>query len=58
MMQHHHEDIFGHMKLFFTIVEESKEDLESEDGKCRSLGDLSDLETLTPIASPHFFRSS
>jgi len=45
MMQHHHDNIFGHTKLFFTIVEEPKEDLESEDGKCgndsrgRSLGD-------------------
>lgn len=63
MMQHHHGDILGHPRFLFTIVEESKEDLESEDGKCgkdsrgRSLGDLLDVETpyLTPIASPHFF---
>lgn len=63
MMQHHHDGLLGHPRFLFTIVEESKEDLESEDGKCgkdsrgRSLGDLLDVETpyLTPITSPHFF---
>ncbi|CAK8541017.1 unnamed protein product [Lathyrus sativus] len=69
MMQHHlHDDgVLGHPRILFTIVEESKEDLESEDSKSRcenksgkdsrSLGDLLDVETpyLTPISSPHFF---
>ncbi|CAJ2669427.1 hypothetical protein L195_g013517 [Trifolium pratense] len=60
MRQHHPDDILGHPRFLFTIVEESKEDLESEDSKSRrgrSLGDLLDVETpyLTPIASPHFF---
>ncbi|XP_065870768.1 uncharacterized protein [Euphorbia lathyris] len=51
----------GPPRFLFTIVEETKEDLESEDGKSRSRS-LSDLllnvvETpyLTPLASPPFF---
>ncbi|KAK7273036.1 hypothetical protein RIF29_14082 [Crotalaria pallida] len=60
MRQH---DLSGPPRFLFTIVEESKEDLESEDGKCRkdsrgrSLGDLLVVETpfLTPNASPSFF---
>lgn len=50
-----------HPRFLFTIVEESKEDLESEDGngnvKGKSLGDLLVVETpyLTPNASPQFF---
>ncbi|XP_019454797.1 PREDICTED: uncharacterized protein LOC109355950 isoform X2 [Lupinus angustifolius] len=53
----------GHPRFLFTIVEESKEDLESEDGKSRkgsrgkSLSDLLVVETpyLTPNSSPSFF---
>ncbi|KAJ1443159.1 hypothetical protein SESBI_00442 [Sesbania bispinosa] len=65
MRQH---DFLGPPRFLFTIVEESKEDLESEDGKSRcdksgkdskgrSLGDLLVVETpyLTPNASPPFF---
>ncbi|CAL0314613.1 unnamed protein product [Lupinus luteus] len=57
------EFMLGHSRFLFTIVEESKEDLESEDGKSRkgskgkSLSDLLVVETpyLTPNASPSFF---
>lgn len=59
------QDLQGPPRFLFTIVEESKEDLESEDGKSRggkdsrgrSLGDLLVVETpyLTPNASPSFF---
>ncbi|KAK7295708.1 hypothetical protein RJT34_18619 [Clitoria ternatea] len=62
------QDLLGPPRFLFTIVEESKEDLESEDGKSRgdksgkgsrgrSLGDLLVVETpyLTPNASPPFF---
>ncbi|WCJ19585.1 hypothetical protein M5689_001870 [Euphorbia peplus] len=48
----------GPPRFLFTIVEETKEDLESEDGKSRSLSDLIlNVETpyLTPFASPPFF---
>ncbi|KAK7340875.1 hypothetical protein VNO77_21592 [Canavalia gladiata] len=62
------QELLGPPRVLFTIVEESKEDLESEDGKSRceksgkgsrgrSLGDLLVVETpyLTPNASPPFF---
>ena len=62
------QELLGPPRFLFTIVEESKEDLESEDGKSRgdksgkdsrgrSLGDLLVAETpyLTPSASPPFF---
>ncbi|XP_004492124.1 uncharacterized protein [Cicer arietinum] len=66
MMMRQQNDPLVPPRFLFTIVEESKEDLESEDGnksKCgkdsngRSLGDLLDVETpyLTPIESPNFF---
>ncbi|KAJ6717872.1 hypothetical protein OIU79_005914 [Salix purpurea] len=59
----------GPPRFLFTIVEETKEDLESEDGRSRgdnksakgsrsrSLSDLLAVETpyLTPLASPPFF---
>ncbi|KAJ6772782.1 hypothetical protein OIU74_018904 [Salix koriyanagi] len=59
----------GPPRFLFTIVEETKEDLESEDGRSRgdnksakgsrsrSLSDLLSVETpyLTPLASPPFF---
>lgn len=58
--QQQQQDLLGPPRFLFTIVEESKEDLESEDGKSRkgrSLGDLLVVETpyLTPNASPPFF---
>jgi len=34
IMQHHHDDIFGQLRFLFIMLKESKEDLESEDGKC------------------------
>ncbi|TKY64876.1 hypothetical protein E2542_SST07727 [Spatholobus suberectus] len=62
------QDLLGPPRFLFTIVEESKEDLESEDGKSkgdksgkgsmgRSLGDLLVVETpyMTPTTSPPFF---
>ncbi|KAL1323103.1 hypothetical protein HN51_068134 [Arachis hypogaea] len=58
------QELLGPPRFLFTIVEESKEDLESDDGKSkgkgsrgRSLGDLLVVETpyLTPNASPSFF---
>ncbi|KAG4922918.1 hypothetical protein AAZX31_18G270600 [Glycine max] len=62
------QDLLGPPRFLFTIVEESKEDLESDDGKfkCdksgkgsrgRSLGDLLVVETpyMTPTTSPPFF---
>ncbi|OIW07284.1 hypothetical protein TanjilG_11918 [Lupinus angustifolius] len=57
------EFMLGPPRFLFTIVEESKEDLESEDGKSRkgskgkSLSDFLVVETpyLTPNASPTFF---
>ncbi|WOL04787.1 hypothetical protein Cni_G13509 [Canna indica] len=59
----------GHPRLLFTIKEETKEDMESEDGwstgrrsiKCsggKSLSDLfhsSDTPFMTPLSSPSFF---
>ncbi|XP_057436435.1 uncharacterized protein LOC130728865 [Lotus japonicus] len=51
--------LFGPPRFLFPIIEESKEDLESQDSKSRgrSLGDLLVVETpyLTPNASPPFF---
>lgn len=60
------QDLLGPPRFLFTIVEESKEDLESDDGKSkcdkkgsrgRSLGDLLVVETpyMTPTTSPPFF---
>lgn len=53
------QDIFVPPRFLFTIVEETKEDLESEDGKSRgkSLNDFLIVETpyLTPMASPSLF---
>ncbi|XP_061338358.1 uncharacterized protein LOC133285186 isoform X2 [Gastrolobium bilobum] len=62
------QDLLGPPRFLFTIVEESKEDLESDDGKSkgeksgkgsrgRSLGDLLVVETpyMTPTASPPYF---
>lgn len=53
------QDLFVPPRFLFTIVEETKEDLESEDGKSRgkSLNDLLIVETpyLTPMASPSLF---
>lgn len=60
------QDLLGPPRFLFTIVEESKEDLESDDGKSkgdkkgsggRSLGDLLVVETpyMTPTGSPPFF---
>ncbi|KAK3037825.1 hypothetical protein RJ639_031866 [Escallonia herrerae] len=58
------QNLSGPPRFLFTIKEETKEDLESEDGKSRkgsrsrSLGDLVlSVETpfLTPVASPSFF---
>ncbi|KAE9595200.1 hypothetical protein Lalb_Chr17g0336191 [Lupinus albus] len=59
------EYMLGPPRFLFTIVEETKEDLESEDGKCRKdskgkrLSDLLVVETpyLTPNASPSFFTT-
>ncbi|KAL2329598.1 hypothetical protein Fmac_017179 [Flemingia macrophylla] len=64
------QDLLGPPRFLFTIVEESKEDLESDDGKSkcdksgkgsrgRSLGDLLVVETpyMTPTTSPPFFTS-
>ncbi|KAK5795370.1 hypothetical protein E1A91_A10G239400v1 [Gossypium mustelinum] len=54
------DDVIGPRRLLFTIIEETKEDLESEEGKSkkgRSLSDvLLNVETpyLTPLASPPF----
>ena len=53
------QEFSGPPRFLFTIVEETKEDLESEDGRkdSRKLNDfLSRVETpyLTPLASPHF----
>ncbi|KAI9128055.1 hypothetical protein K1719_001048 [Acacia pycnantha] len=53
------QDMFVPPRFLFTIVEETKEDLESEDGKSRgkSLNDFLIVETpyLTPMASPSLF---
>lgn len=55
----HQQDLFVPPRFLFTIVEETKEDLESEDGKSRgkSLSDFLFVETpyLTPMASPSLF---
>ncbi|KAF7811331.1 putative transmembrane protein [Senna tora] len=55
----HQQDLFVPPRFLFTIVEETKEDLESEEGKSRgkSLSDLLFVETpyLTPMASPSLF---
>lgn len=60
-------NLSGPPRFLFTIVEETKEDLESEDGKSRgdnksrkgsrsrSLSDLLETPYLTPLASPTLF---
>ncbi|KAG8090342.1 hypothetical protein GUJ93_ZPchr0011g27921 [Zizania palustris] len=47
--------LVGPPRLLFTIKEETKEDLESEDGRSRSLGELlhsSETPFMTPASSP------